>query len=65
MVISKTKGLIRDKTYAIRLYDAQSLARLLENVGFTSVHVNTRFDPHGTKGDYGCMNNRMLGVGRK
>ena len=64
MVLSKTRGLVRDKTYAIRLYDARSLARLLENVGFKSVDVHT-FDPHGTKGDYGCMNNRMLAVGQK
>jgi len=65
MVMSKRKGLIRDKTYTIRLYDARSLARLLERAGFTSIEVHTCFNPHGTKGDYGCMNNRMLVVGRK
>jgi SAM-dependent methyltransferase len=65
MVISKTKGLIRDKTYAIRLYDAPAMIDLLERVGFTSIDIHTRFDPHGAEGDYGCMNNRMLAVGRK
>jgi len=65
MVLSKRKGLVRDKTYTIKLYDARSLADLLERVGFTSVEVHTHFDPHGTKGDYGCMNNRMLAVGHK
>lgn len=65
MVMSKRQGLIRDKTYTIKLYDAQSLAHLLKGVGFTCVEVHTNFDPHGTKGDYGCMNNRMLAVGHK
>jgi D-alanine-D-alanine ligase len=65
MVLSKKKGLIRDKTYTMRLYDDRSLARLLKSVGFMAVEIHTDFDPHGTQGDYGCMNNRILAVGRK
>ena len=65
MVISKQEGLIRDRTYAIRLYDSQSLASLLETTGFNPIQVHTDFSPHRFEGDYGFMNRRMLGVGKK
>ena len=39
MVLSKTRGLIRDKTYCIRLYRADDLATLLTRVGFEAVQV--------------------------
>jgi hypothetical protein len=65
MVISKERGLIRDRTYAIRLYDSQSLAFLLEKTGFHQIQIHTDFSPHRFEGDYGFMNRRMLGVGQK
>ena len=65
MVLSKHKGLIRDRTYAIRLYDSQTLASLLETVGFDRIQTYTDFSPHRFEGDYGFMNRRMLAVGRK
>ena len=65
MVINKKDGLIRDRTYAIRLYDSQSLALLLETAGFNQIQIHTDFSPHRFEGDYGFMNRRMLGVGRK
>jgi D-alanine-D-alanine ligase len=65
MVVSKEKGLIRDCTYAIRLYESQSLGVLLEETGFQRVNVHTDFSPHQRMGDYGFMNRRMLGVGQK
>lgn len=65
MVISKQGGLIRDRTYAIRLYESQSLAGLLEQSGFNQIQIHTDFSPHRFEGDYGFMNRRMLGVGQK
>lgn len=65
MVLNKQEGLIRDQTYAVRLYGSQTLASLLEEAGFQQVTVRTGFSPHKSKGDYGFMNNRMLATGRK
>jgi len=65
LVISKQDGLIRDRTYAVRLYDAQSLASLLQSTGYGQVKIHTDFSPHRFEGDYGFMNRRMLAVGRK
>ena len=65
MVISKKSGLIRDRTYAVRLYDSHSLASLMEKTGFNQVKIHTDFSPHRFEGDYGFMNKRMLAVGRK
>lgn len=65
LVVSKQDGLIRDQTYAIRLYDSAGLAGLLRTVGFDHVSIHTDFSPHRFEGDYGFMNRRMLGVGQK
>jgi len=65
MVLSKQKGLIRDRTYAIRLYNSQSLKALLEKAGFKRVKVINDFSPHRSKGDYGFMNRRMIATGQK
>ncbi len=66
MVVSKHNGLIRDKTYSVRLYDSQSLAGLLKQAGMGQVTVHTGFSPIASSdGDYGFMNHRMLAVGQK
>ena len=65
LVMDKQKGLIRDQTYAIRLYDSECLDLLLQQIGFSKVKIYTNFSPHSSEGDYGFMNNRMLGVGQK
>lgn len=65
IVVSKEKGLIRDCTYCIRLYESHTLGALLEEVGFKEVDVRTGFSFHQRTGDYGFMNRRMLGVGQK
>lgn len=65
MVVSKEKGLIRDSTYSVRLYESQTVGALLEETGFKRVNVHTNFSPHQGPGDYGFMNRRMLGVGQK
>ncbi len=65
IVISKTKGLIRDRTYSIRLYEPDSLAALIGDTGFTGIRVKTEFAPHKYKGDYGFMNHRMIATAQK
>lgn len=65
MVISKQDGLIRDRTYAVRLYEPQALTSLLEAVGFDHIQIHTDFSPHRFEGDYGFMNRRMLAIGQK
>ena len=65
MVLSKQKGLVRDCAYAIRLYDTQSLIKLVAHAGFRDVVVHTDFSPHQRQGDYGFMNCRMLASGQK
>jgi len=65
MVLSKEKGLIRDRNYAIRLYGKQTISMLMKEAGFANVGVRTGFSPHKCSGDYGFMNHRMLVTGQK
>ena len=65
LVISKQDGLIRDRTYAVRLYESQTLVSLLKSIGFSQVKIHTDFSPHRFEGDYGFMNRRMLATGCK
>ena len=65
LVIDKQKGLVRDQTYAIRLYDSESLDILLHQSGFRKVRIYTDFSPHAADGDYGFMNHRMIALGQK
>ena len=65
LVVSKTSGLIRDETYAMRLYEPPMLNDLICQAGFDGVMVHTDFTPHLGEGDYGFMNHRMLAVGQK
>jgi D-alanine-D-alanine ligase len=65
MVIDKQTGLVRDRTYAVRLYDSESLGVFLQQSGFSKIRVYANFSPHRSDGDYGFMNHRMIGVGQK
>jgi hypothetical protein len=65
MVISKTKGLQRDKSYAIRIFEPDRLMDLVSSVGYVDVTVQRGFSPHGKPGDYGFMNRRVLVTARK
>jgi D-alanine-D-alanine ligase len=65
LVISKEKGLIRDRTYAIRIYEFDALSSLLEQAGFEHISIITDFSCHRSQGDYGFMNHRMIATGRK
>ena len=65
MVLSKATGLIRDRTYGIRLYGAKALAALVTRAGFDDVRVHTDASAMDTTVDVGCMNHRLVGVARK
>ena len=60
IVISKTKGLIRDEKYCTRLYSAEKISELLRSVGFSSLNIQKGFISHKDKADYGCITNRMI-----
>ena len=65
VVLDKKKGLIRDESYSIRLFDEEKLHSLLRRAGFSSIEIHKDFSVHDLDGDYGFMNNRMIAVGRK
>jgi len=65
IVVSKQKGLIRDRSYAIRLYEDRSIGALFKEAGFSQVKVHANFCPYKQKGDYGFMNRRMFAAGQK
>jgi D-alanine-D-alanine ligase len=61
MVLSKSHGLIRDKNYRIRLYDAEALTALVAQAGFSDIRQHA--PPSSQAGhhrDTGCMQNRLL-----
>jgi D-alanine-D-alanine ligase len=62
MVLSKASGVLRDRTYAERLYSAESLLKLLSEVGFVDVNVQHNAFVHQPDADtdYGLATNRML-----
>jgi D-alanine-D-alanine ligase len=65
MVLNKHTGLIRDRTYALKLYNAETIATLVEQAGFEVVGVHGDFSSHRGKGDYGFMNRRIIATARK
>lgn len=67
MVISKRQGLLRDRTYAERLYTQERLQTLLSEAGFTSIAVQPNaFVLQAENGtDYGIAAHRMLITARK
>jgi D-alanine-D-alanine ligase len=65
VVISKSKGLIRDETYCTRLFSQEKIAAMLLSAGFSSVDIRGDFVSHDKRGDYGCMNNRMIVIAKK
>jgi D-alanine-D-alanine ligase len=65
MVLSKSSGLIRDRTYSVKLYDAEAIMTLIKETGFKAVAVHVNFSSHRLKGDYGFMNRRIIVTGQK
>jgi len=65
MVLSKGQGMIRDRTYRIRLYDADALQGLVDRAGFEDVQVHTDAAVLQREVDVGCMNHRLLVAARR
>lgn len=65
MVLSKTEGLIRDRTYRIRLYNGAKLAAQVDRAGFSEIQVHTDATALAAEVDVGCMNHRLVVTARK
>ncbi len=65
MVISKMKGLIRDKTYGTRLYSKEKITKMLMSAGFNPPSIQEDFVSHEKNEDYGFMTNRMIVIAKK
>jgi len=65
LVISKTGGIIRDKTYGIRIYEPRALGDLVARAGFTDIRITTDQSDLHSREDRGCMNHRLVIDARK
>lgn len=65
VVLSKEKGLIRDHTYSIRLYDLKAMKSLLNQAGFSDLNARTQSSLKAGSEDCGFMSMRMIVTGRK
>lgn len=65
IVIKKSDGLVRDRTYGMRLYDPANLTDLVRTCGFEGIRAHSDFSPLEVQGDLGFMNYRMLITGQK
>ncbi len=60
VVLSKSRGLVRDITYFTRLFDRKDLHETFRGAGFRSISFIDEFKPHKTGGDYGMLTNRTI-----
>jgi D-alanine-D-alanine ligase len=65
VVLCKERGLVRDQSYAIRLYAPETLEVLVDEAGFVEISLRYGFSSHEKEGDYGFMNHRLLITARK
>ena len=60
IVISGTRGLLRDGTYSERLYTDEKIKALLENAGYKDISIHKGVSLHKEKKDYGFLTSRMM-----
>ncbi len=65
VVLSKGKGLIRDCTYSIMLYDLHAIKALLHQAGFNELSAHSQSSLQASCEDCGFMNMRKIVTGRK
>jgi D-alanine-D-alanine ligase len=65
VVSHKQRGCLRDITYCTRLYSPENITQLMQSTGFSSVTCFNNFMNRQTLGDFGCMTNRMIVIGKK
>lgn len=65
MVLSKAHGMIRDRTYCIRLYDSKDLSAMVALAVFGSIQVFSDASALNLEVDVGCMNRLLVVSARK
>jgi D-alanine-D-alanine ligase len=65
IVVHKHRGLLRDRTYGMHLYESASLRALAADAGFGRIQVLEDFSPYDGGGDVGFMDHRMVLTGQK
>lgn len=65
IVLCKEQGLVRDQSYAIRLYNPETLGALVDEAGFAEICMRQGFSTPEKEGDYGFMNHRLIMTARK
>jgi D-alanine-D-alanine ligase len=65
MVLSKTHGMIRDRTYCIRPYTADDLTALVARAGFVDIACYRDASALNRAEDVGCMSQRLVVSARK
>lgn len=60
IVVSKSRGLLRDGCYCERIYDKDKIARLLSIAGFENLSIKRNISLHGKGEDYGLLTSRMI-----
>lgn len=65
MVIDKRSGLVRDRTYGMRLYEGDTLKSLVWAAGFDNVDLYKDFRAYQGDGDVGFMDHRMIVTAQK
>jgi D-alanine-D-alanine ligase len=59
MVLSRQRGLVRDCTYQMRLYEPEDLKASLAEVGFARVSVSQGREPHSRPRERGALSRRL------
>ncbi|MDF1537052.1 MAG: class I SAM-dependent methyltransferase [bacterium] len=65
IIFSRRKGLVRDQSYAIRIYRPGQLKKLVVDAGFVEAVIHNDFCSHTGSEDLGFMNMRTIVTARK
>jgi D-alanine-D-alanine ligase len=65
VVLSRKRGLLGDRSYAIRIYLPQELAGMIAAAGFRGVRIHRELPRPKGGGDRGFMNHRVIVTARK
>ena len=65
LVIDKKSGVVRDRTYGMRLYEGETLKALILKAGFGNVCLHNDFAAYRGDGDVGFMDHRMIVTAQK
>ncbi len=59
LVLSRSKGLVRDGTYQMRLYHPEALQASLSEAGFSRIQMAPQADPNPQPGERGSLSRRL------